>query len=113
MAPSRQHSAGHNKWRSGPSALVNRQKQDGSMASRRVLKTAGARRRKPEGTKPIEEPRWELLKHWHASSEVIANWNQQWVRTDEWGKKICHIAHMNKSCRTYVSCQVSLTLCTR
>ena len=43
----------------------------------RVLKTAGARRRKPQGTKPIEESRWELLKHWYSSSEVIANWNQQ------------------------------------
>ena len=58
------------------------------MASRaRVLKTAGARRRKPQGTKPIEEPRWELLKHWYLSSEVIANWNQQWVKTNEWEKK--------------------------
>jgi len=27
----------------------------------RVLETAGARRRKPQGTKPIEEPLWELL----------------------------------------------------
>ena len=27
----------------------------------RVLATAGARRRKPQGTKPIEEPLWELL----------------------------------------------------
>jgi len=53
----------------------------------RVLKTAGARRRKPQGTKPIEESRWELLKHWHSSSEVIANWNHQWVKTDEWKKK--------------------------
>jgi len=53
----------------------------------RILKTAGARRRKPQGTKPIEEPRWELLKHWHSSSEVIANWNQQWIKTDEWGEK--------------------------
>jgi len=43
----------------------------------RVLKTAGARRRKPQGTKLIEEPQSELLKHWHLSSEVIANWNQQ------------------------------------
>jgi len=39
----------------------------------RVLKTAGAQRRKPQGTKPIEEPRWELLKHWYSPSEVIAN----------------------------------------
>jgi len=53
----------------------------------RVLKTAGAQRRKPQGTKPIEEPRWELLKHWYSSSEVIANWNEQWVKTDEWEKK--------------------------
>jgi len=53
----------------------------------RVLKTAGARRRKPQGTKSIEEPRWELLKHWHSSSEVIAHWNHPWVKTDEWGKK--------------------------
>jgi len=27
------------------------------------------------------------LKQWHSSSEVIANWNHQWVETDEWGKK--------------------------
>jgi len=53
----------------------------------RVLKTAGAQRRKPQGTKPIEEPRWELLKHWYSSSEVITNWNEQWVKTDEWGGK--------------------------
>jgi len=53
----------------------------------RVLKTAGARRRKPQGTKSIEEPRWELLKHWHSSSEVIAHWNHPWVKTDECGKK--------------------------
>ena len=53
----------------------------------RVLKTAGAQRRKPQGTKPIEEPRWELLKHWYSSSEVITNWNEQWVKTDEWEKK--------------------------
>jgi len=39
----------------------------------RVLRTASARRRKPQGTNPIEEPQWELLKHWHSSSEVIAN----------------------------------------
>jgi len=52
-----------------------------------VLKTAGARRRKPQGIKPIEVPRWELLKHWHSSSEVITNWNHQWVKTDEWEKK--------------------------
>ena len=52
-----------------------------------VLKTAGARRRKPQGTKPIEEPRWEFLKYMYSSSEVIANWNEQWVKTDEWGKK--------------------------
>ena len=49
----------------------------------RVLKTAGAQRQKPQGTKPIEEPRWELLKHWYSSSEIIANWNEQWVKTDE------------------------------
>jgi len=53
----------------------------------RVLKTAGAQWRKPQGTKPIEEPRWELLKHLYSSSEVIANWNEQWVKTDEWEKK--------------------------
>jgi len=53
----------------------------------RVLKTTGARWRKPPGTKPIEEPQWELLKHCYSSWEVIANWNQQWVKTDEWGKK--------------------------
>jgi len=55
----------------------------------RVLKMAGAQRQKPQGTKPIEEPRWELLKHWYSSSEAsdIANWNEQWVKTDEWGKK--------------------------
>jgi len=29
----------------------------------RVLKTAGAQRRKSQGTKPIEEPRWGLSKH--------------------------------------------------
>ena len=27
------------------------------------------------------------LKHWYSSSEVIANWNHQWVKTEEWGKK--------------------------
>ena len=54
----------------------------------RVLKTAGARRRKPQGTKPNEEPQWELLKHWYSSSEVIANWNQQRVKTDEWEKMV-------------------------
>jgi len=43
----------------------------------RVLKTAGVRQRKPQGTKAIEESRWELLKHWNSSSEVIANWNYQ------------------------------------
>jgi len=67
----------------------------------RVLKTAGARQRKPQGTKPIEEPRWELLKHWYSSSEVIANWNEQWVKnwneqwvkTDEWEKKGGHTLH--------------------
>jgi len=53
----------------------------------RVLKMAGAWRRQPQGTKPIEEPRWELAKHWYSSSEVIANWNHKWVKTDEWGKK--------------------------
>ena len=52
-----------------------------------VLKTAGARRRKPQGTRPIEGPQWELLKFWHSFSEVIANWNHQWVKTDEWKKK--------------------------
>ena len=41
----------------------------------RVLKKAGARRRKPQGTKSIEVPRRELLKHWHSYSEVIANLN--------------------------------------
>jgi len=49
----------------------------------RVLKTAGAQQRKSQGTKPIEEPRWELLKHWYSSSEVIANWNEQLVKTDK------------------------------
>jgi len=49
----------------------------------RVLTTAGARRRKPQGTKPIWEPRRELLKQWHSASEVIADWNQQWLKTDE------------------------------
>jgi len=39
----------------------------------RVLKTAGARRRKPQGIKPIEEPRWELLENWHSYSVVVAN----------------------------------------
>ena len=34
MAPSRQHSAGHSERWSGPSAFVNRQKQNDSMASR-------------------------------------------------------------------------------
>jgi len=53
----------------------------------RDLKTVGNRRRKPQGIKPIETPRWDLLKHWYSSSEVIANWNEQWVKTDEWGKK--------------------------
>jgi len=52
----------------------------------RILKTVDARRRKPQGPKLIEEPRWKLLKHWYSSSEVIANWNQQWVKADEWGK---------------------------
>jgi len=51
------------------------------------LRTAGARRRKPQGTKPIEKPQWELLEHCYSSSGVIAKWNQQWVKTDEWGKK--------------------------
>ena len=50
----------------------------------RVLKTAGAQRRKTQGTKPIEEPRWELLKHLYSS----ANWNEQWVKTDEWENKV-------------------------
>ena len=27
------------------------------------------------------------LKHWHSYSEVIANWNHQWVKTDEWEKE--------------------------
>ena len=59
----------------------------------RILKTAGVRRRKSQGTKPIEEPRWELFKYWHSSSEVIANWDQQWVKTDEWGKKSVRTLH--------------------
>jgi len=53
----------------------------------RVFKTAGSWRRKPQGTKPIEEPRWEHSKRWHSSREVIANRNEQWVKTDEWEKK--------------------------
>ena len=28
-----------------------------------------------------------LLNHWYSSSEVIANWNEHWVKTDEWEKK--------------------------
>jgi len=35
----------------------------------------------------------ELLKHWYSSSEVIANWNEQWVQTDEWDKKGGHTLH--------------------
>jgi len=27
------------------------------------------------------------LKHWHSYSEVIANWNHQWVKTDKWEKE--------------------------
>jgi len=53
----------------------------------RVLKTAGAQQRKPQDTKRIEEPQCELFKHWYSSSEVIAGWKEQQVKTDEWGKK--------------------------
>ena len=60
MAPSRQYSA-----------VTVRGGQDHQLSSidknkmaqwrqERVLKTAGAQRRKPQGTAPIEEPRWEL-----------------------------------------------------
>ena len=93
MAPSRQYSA-----------VTVRGGQDHQLSSidknkmaqwrqERVLKTAGAQRRKPQGTKPVEEPRWELLKHWHFISEVIANWNHQWVKTDEWGEKAGRTLH--------------------
>ena len=70
-----------------PSSIDKDSDKTAQWRQERVLKTAGARRRKSQGTKPIEEPRWELLKHWYSSSEVIANWNQQWVKTDEWEKK--------------------------
>jgi len=87
MAPSRQHSAGHSERWSGPSAWSIEQNKTAQWRQERVLKTASARWRKPQRTKPIEEPRWQLLKHWYSSSEVIANWNQQWVKTDEWEKR--------------------------
>jgi len=70
----------------------------------RVLKTAGAQRRKPQGTKPIEEPRWELLKHWYSSSEVITKWNEQWVTNG--GKGWTHISLIDyyMSMRTFQTC---------
>jgi len=43
----------------------------------RVLKTAGARRRKPQRNKPIEEPRWELLIHWYSSLESSIGQNRR------------------------------------
>jgi len=65
----------------------------------RVLKTAGAQRRQLQGTRTIEEPRWELLKHWYSSSEVIVNWNQQWVQTDKLEKKGGRTLHWLTSSR--------------
>ena len=77
----------HSERWSGPSISLRQSTKNRTAQWRqeRVLKTAGAQRRKPQGTKPIEEPRW--AKHWYLSSEVIANWNEQWVKTSEWGKK--------------------------
>ena len=72
-----------------PSIHKNKTAEGGRASWRQecALKTTGTRRRNPQGTKPIEEPRLELLKHWHSSSEVIDSLNQQLVKTDEWEKK--------------------------
>jgi len=57
--------------------------QPASISKRKTVRwrqeTSGIRRRKPKGTKLIEKPRWKILKHWHSPSEVIENWNQQWM----------------------------------
>jgi len=42
------------------------------------------------------------FKTWYSSSEVIANWNQQWVKTDEWGKKGGRTLHWSRSITSWL-----------
>ena len=90
MASSRQHSTGHSERWPGPSALVNRHKLDGSMASRMLFKDGRCLETKARAPNPLKNPDWQtpkLLQRWYSSSIVIANWNQQCVKTDGWGRK--------------------------